>query len=131
MDGPQTQNVMAGNAFMLTCNATGFSVPAIMWRQNGTSYNIRDPSVITVTITHGLQSRSSILNVTNAIVSDTGLYQCVATNVVNTVMQNATIIVQGKYDPWLHCFKMVYPQTFHPSGFVATGTDILSMSIQG
>ena len=95
VDSPQTQNVTAGQSFMLTCNATGYLVPTIEWRQNGTSYTIRDPSVITISPTDEIRSNSSVITVTNATISDTGLYQCVATNVVGTDIQNATVIVQG------------------------------------
>ena len=95
VDSPQTQNVTAGQSFMLTCNATGYPVPTIEWRQNGTSYTIRDPSVISIIPTDGLRSNSSVITVTNATTSDTGLYQCVATNVVGADIENATIIVQG------------------------------------
>ncbi|XP_065904165.1 hemicentin-1-like isoform X3 [Dysidea avara] len=95
MESPQTQNVTAGQSFMLTCNATGYPVPTIEWRQNGTSCTVRDTSVITITPTDGLRSNSSVITVTNATTSDTGLYQCVATNVVGSDMENATVVVQA------------------------------------
>jgi len=95
VESPMTQNVTAGQSFMLTCNATGYPIPTIEWRQNGTSYTIRDPSVITITPTDELRSNSSVITVTNATTSDTGLYQCVATNVVDTGIENATVTVQG------------------------------------
>ena len=95
MESPQTQNVTAGQSFTLTCRATGNPVPTIEWRQNGTSYTIRDPSVTTITSADGQGSNSSVITVTNGTTSDTGLYQCVATNVVDTDIENATIIVQG------------------------------------
>jgi len=95
LTSPLTQNVTAGESFVLSCTATGDPVPSIEWRQNGTSYTIRDPSVITITSTDGLRSNSSVINVTNAIASDTGLYQCIATNVVGNDMQDATVVVQG------------------------------------
>ena len=95
VDSPQTQNVTAGQSFMLTCNATGYPVPTIEWRQNGTSYAIRNSSKITVTPTDELQSISSAIAVAIATTSDTGLYQCVATNVVDTDIENATVTVQG------------------------------------
>ena len=96
VESPMTQNVTAGQSFNLTCNATGYPVPTIEWRQNGTSYTIRDPSVITITSTDGLRSNRSVINIDNAIVNDTRLYQCVATNVVDSHTQNATVIVQSK-----------------------------------
>ena len=95
VESPMTQNVTAGQSFMLTCNATGYPIPTIEWRQNGTSYTIRDPSVITIAQTDGLRSNSSVITVTNATTKDTGLYQCVGTNVVDTDIENATVTVQG------------------------------------
>jgi len=95
MDGPQTQNITTGQSFMLRCNSTGYPIPNVEWRQNGTSYTIRDPSVITITQTDGLRSNSSVITATNAIASDTGLYQCVATNDITTDTENATVIVQS------------------------------------
>ena len=86
MNSPQTKNVTTGQSFTLTCTATGDPVPSIEWRQNGTFYTIRDPSVIII---------SSVITVTNATSSDTGLYQCVATNVVGYDTRDATVIVQG------------------------------------
>ena len=96
VDSPVTQNVTSGESFHLTCNATGYPVPTIEWRQNGTSYAIRDPSVITIRPTDGLRSNSCVINVDNATVNDTGLYQCVATNVVDTDTQNAIVTVQSE-----------------------------------
>ena len=93
--GPQTQNVTAGEQFMLTCNTTGYPAPSIEWTLNGTSYIIRNPSVTTITLTEGLQFTNSVITVTNAMTNDTGLYECVATNVVDTDMQSATVTVQS------------------------------------
>ena len=92
--GPQTQNVTAGNSFTLTCNATGYPVPSIEWTLNGTSYVI-DPSVATITPMERLRSNTSVLAVSNAMVNDTGIYQCIATNVVNNDTQDANVTVQS------------------------------------
>ena len=92
--GPQTQNVTAGQSFILTCNATGYPVPSIEWTLNGTSYII-DPSVATITPMERLRSNTSLLAVSNAMVNDTGIYQCIATNVVNTDTQDANVTVQS------------------------------------
>ena len=92
--GPQTQNVTAGDSFILTCNATGYPVPSIEWTLNGTSYII-DPSVATITPMERLRSNTSVLTVSNAMVNDTGIYQCVATNVVNNDTQDANVTVQS------------------------------------
>ena len=80
---------------MLVCNATGYPVPSIEWRLNGTSYIIRDSSITTITLTEGLRSNTSNITVTNATTNDTGMYECVATNVVNTDTQDAIVTVQS------------------------------------
>jgi len=95
VDGPQTQNVTVGKSFKLTCNATGYPVPTIEWIQNGIPYTIKDSSVITTILTEQLRSNSSVITVPNATTSDTGLYQCVATNGIDSGIKNATVIVQG------------------------------------
>ena len=92
---PQTQNVTAGESFMLICNATGYPVPSIEWRLNGTSYIIRDSSITTITLTEGLRSNTSNITVSNATTNDTGMYECVATNVENTDTQDAIVTVQS------------------------------------
>ena len=92
--GPQTQNVIAGQSFILTCNATGYPVPSIEWTLNGTSYIIY-PSYIIISIIEGLRSNTTVLVVSDAMVNDTGIYQCIATNVVNTNIQDANVIVQS------------------------------------
>ena len=92
---PQTQNVTIGESFMLICNATGYPVPSIEWTLNGTSYIIRDSSVTSITLTKGLRSNTSVVTVTNATTNDAGIYECIATNVVNTDTQDANVILQS------------------------------------
>ena len=92
---PQTQNVTIGQSFMLICNATGYPVPSVEWTLNGTSYIIRDSSVNSITLTEGLRSNTSVITVTNATTNDAGIYECTATNVVNTDTQNANVTLQS------------------------------------
>ena len=92
--GPQTQNVTAGQSFNLTCNTTGYPVPSIEWTLNGTSY-INDPLITTITLVEGLRSNTSVLAVSNTMTNDTGMYQCIATNVVNNDTEDATVTVQS------------------------------------
>ena len=94
---PQTQNVTAGESFTLLCNATGYPVPSIEWTLNGTSYIIEDPSIVTIMPTEGLRSNSSNLTITSAMTNDTGIYDCVASNVVNNDTQDADVTVQSEF----------------------------------
>ena len=92
---PQTQNVTAGQPFILTCSATGYPVPSIEWTLNGTIYITADHPVTIINIVEGLRSNTSVLVVSNAMVNDTGIYQCIATNVVNNDTQDANVTVQS------------------------------------
>ena len=92
--GPQTQNVNAGQSFVLTCSATGYPVPSIEWTLNGTVNIINSPVTI-ITIVEGLRTNTSVLTVSNAMTNDTGIYQCIATNVVNNDTQDANVTVQS------------------------------------
>ena len=91
---PQTQNVTAGQSFTLTCNATGKPVPNIEWTLNGVPYVIRNYSDTTINVT-GLSYNASVLKVSNATINDTGIYQCIATNVVSRDTVDANVIVQS------------------------------------
>ena len=91
---PQTQNVTAGQPFNLTCNATGNPVPNIEWTLNGASNGIRNSSEITINKIEGLSSNTSVLEVSKATINDTGIYQCIATNVVSNDTQDANVTVQ-------------------------------------
>ena len=93
--GPQTQNVITNYIFVLMCNATGYPIPSIEWTLNGAPYIISDFSATTIAVTEGLRSNASSLIVPHAMIDDTGIYECVATNRVNTDMQNATVTVQS------------------------------------
>ena len=92
---PQTQNVTIGQLVMLICNATGYPVPSVEWTLNGTSYIIRDSSVTSITLTEGLRFNTSVITVTNATTDDAGIYECTATNVVNTDTQDANVTLQS------------------------------------
>ena len=92
---PQTQNVLAGQSFTLTCNATGYPVPSIKWILNGASYVIRNSSATTINTTEGLPFNTSVLEVSYAMINDTGIYQCIATNVVSNDTRDANVTVQS------------------------------------
>ena len=93
--GPQTQNVTAGQSFVLTCSATGYPVPSIEWTLNGTTYIVADLPFIIISIIEGLRSNSSVLTISDPMTNDTGIYQCIATNVVNNDTQDANVTVQS------------------------------------
>ena len=94
LTSPQTQNVIAGQSFTLTCNATGNPVPYIEWTLNRASNGIRNSSETTIKVIEGLSSNTSVLEFSNAMINDTGIYQCIATNIVSNDTQDANVTVQ-------------------------------------
>lgn len=89
---PLTRNITAGVTFFaLFCNATGYPIPSIEWTVNGTSSEV----AINLPL-EDQQSNSnySALIVRNPRVIDSGIYQCIATNVVNTDTRDANVAVQ-------------------------------------
>ena len=90
---PQSQNLIAGGSFSLICLATGYPVPDITWTEDGTSFFMDNRRVVSTI--EGLRSSGSVLTIANAVVSDSGLYQCVANNVLDTDTADAEVIVRG------------------------------------
>ena len=90
---PQPQNLIAGGSFSLICLATGYPVPNIMWTEDGTSFFMNNRRIVSTI--EGLRSSSSVLTITNALVSDSGLYQCIANNVLGADTADAEVIVRG------------------------------------
>ena len=84
----------------LTCSAAGFPLPLISWLHNGKRLNQSDRVSITPQINDNTNEVTSLVVVSETVLSDTGLYQCIVTNlpVYAPVMSNTvTVLVQGKY----------------------------------
>ncbi len=79
----------------LSCNASGFPSPRIVWNYNGSLLMNDRFDVVTVELdSYRVQSSLSVIF---ANVSDSGLYTCTAiSNVDNSnISEDATLIVQG------------------------------------
>ncbi len=79
----------------LSCNASGFPAPSIVWNYNGSLLMNDRFNVVTVELdSYRVQSSLSVLL---ANVSDTGIYTCTAiSNVDNSsISEDSTLIVQG------------------------------------
>ena len=101
MDGQQF-NITEGSNGSITCTATGYPVPTVVWQNSdGSSLsNNRLVSGSPVTSSTGVGNVTSVsveLIVIGAMRVDTGMYRCSANNSVNSTIRNIIITVQCKY----------------------------------
>ena len=95
-------NITEGSNGSITCTATGYPVPTVVWQNSdGSSLsNTRLVSGIPVNISStGVGNVSSVsveLMVIGAMRVDSGMYRCSANNSVSTTTRNITITVQCK-----------------------------------
>ena len=100
MEGQQF-NVTEGSSESITCTATGYPVPTVVWQNSdGSSLsNNRLVSGSPVILSTGVGNMSSVsveLMVIGAMRVDTGMYRCSANNSVNSTTRNISITVQCK-----------------------------------
>ena len=76
---------------VLSCDADGNPVPTISWTRNGSPVNSSDSSTISIS------PDKKQLTITNVNRTDSGEYQCVASNIHGNATSNAaTLDVQCK-----------------------------------
>ena len=101
MEGQQF-NITEGSNGSITCTATGYPVPTVVWQNSdGSSLsNNRLVSGIPVNVSStGVGNVTSVsveLMVIGATRVDTGMYRCSANNSVSTTTRNINITVQCK-----------------------------------
>ena len=100
MEGEQF-NITEGNNGSITCTATGYPVPTVVWQNSdGSSLSnnrlVSGSPVITSTGVGNVTSISVKLMVIGAMRTDTGMYRCSASNSVNDTTRNINITVEGK-----------------------------------
>ena len=86
----------------ITCTATGYPVPTVVWQNsNGSSLSnnrlVSGSPVISSTGIGNVSSVSVELMVIGAMRVDSGMYRCSANNIVSRATRNVTITVQCKY----------------------------------
>ena len=103
MEGQQF-NITEGSGRSITCTATGYPVPTVVWQDSdgsslsnnrlvsGSPVNILSTGVGNVT------SVSVELMVIGAMRVDTGMYRCSANNSVSSTTRNINITVQCKHN---------------------------------
>lgn len=80
VDVGSSVTTVTGNALSIRCNATGVPTPQIAWSKDGSSLDAKRPLYI-------LRSLAS---------SDSGRYQCTASNIDGADKQDVQINVLGK-----------------------------------
>ena len=85
----------------ITCTATGYSVPTVVWQNSdGSSLSnnrlVSSSPVISSTGVGNVSSVSVELMVIGAMRVDSGMYRCSANNSISSITRTVTIIVQGK-----------------------------------
>ena len=99
MEGQQF-NITEGNNGSITCTATGYPVPTVVWQNSdGSSLSnnrlVSGSPVISSTGVSNVTSVSVELMVIGAMRVDTGMYRCSANNSINYTTRNININVQG------------------------------------
>ena len=101
MEGQQF-NIIEGSNRFITCTATGFPIPTVVWRNidgnimGNTRLMSGSPMNITPTGFGNVTSVSVELMVIRAIRVDTGLYRCSANNSLGRNASNINVNVQCK-----------------------------------
>ena len=98
MEGQQF-NIIEGSNGSITCTATGYPVPTVVWQNsNGSSLSnnrlISGSPVISSTGVGNVTSVSVELMVIGALRVDTGMYRCSAINNINSTMRDISVTVQ-------------------------------------
>ena len=100
MEGQQF-NITEGSNGSITCTATGYPVPTVVWQNSdGSSLSnnrlVSGSPVISSTGVGNVTSVSVELMGIGAMRVDSGMYRCSANNSINSTTRNVTIIVLCK-----------------------------------
>ena len=100
MEGQQF-NIIEGSNGSITCTATGYPVPTVVWQNSdGSSLSnnrlVSGSPVISSTDIGNVSSVSVELMMIGAMRVDTGMYRCSANNSLSNTTRNITITVQCK-----------------------------------
>ena len=98
----QQLNITEGSDGSITCTATGYPVPTVVWQNSdGSSLSnnrlVSGSSVISSTDVGNVSSVSVELMVVGALRTNTGMYRCSVNNSVNSTIRNIIITVQCKH----------------------------------
>ena len=91
--------ITAGDTATITCEASGYPTPAIVWSKSTGNLSDRVSVSDSVSIQSGIVNVTSVkvnLTLTNASREDTGLYECSANNNVGSDNRIINVTVQCK-----------------------------------
>ncbi|XP_042860326.1 basement membrane-specific heparan sulfate proteoglycan core protein-like isoform X47 [Penaeus japonicus] len=91
---PDRQTVNQGNEAELTCIVSGAPPPQIKWSKVNDEFGV------------GVRVEGKVLRITNAVVSDRGMYVCTAENAGGTAQAAAIVEVERREPPTVQ----IYPQ---------------------
>ena len=97
----QQLNITEGNNGSITCTATGYPIPTVVWQNSdGSSLSnnrlVSGSPVISSTGVGNVSSVSVELMVIGAMRVDTGMYRCSANNSLSITTRNINITTQCK-----------------------------------
>ena len=106
MEGQQF-NITEGSDGSITCTATGYPVPTVVWQNSdGSSLSnnklVSGSPVISSAGVGNVTSVSVELMVIGAVKVDTGMYRCSANNSLTSTTRNISITVQCKLCTYIH-----------------------------
>ena len=107
-------NITEGSNGSITCTATGYPVPTVVWQNSdgsslSTNRVVSGSSVISSTGVGNESSVSVELMVIGAMRVNSGVYRCSANNSVSSNTRNITITVQCKC---IYSINMFDPSTY-------------------
>ena len=103
----QEFNITEENDDSITCTATGYPPPTVVWQNSDGNImgngRLVPGSPMTMPTGNGNETRVSVeLMVIGAMRVDSGMYRCSANNSVNSTTRNINITVQCKYMLYIH-----------------------------
>jgi len=96
-----TTVTVEGSTVKITCEATGHPLPTVVWVK--VSGDLSRRVSVGENIVNGLFSTRSTMTLTNITREDTGLYECSASNYLDSDANDVMITVQCKPNTILVC----------------------------
>ena len=85
---PDTVDIVLHDTVQLYCSGHGSPQPSITWYHNNTVINATSTST-----DHDIYTVHSTLVLANVSLYDAGVYTCIITNILSTIMKNITVDV--------------------------------------
>ena len=91
----QQFNIIEGTNGSITCTATGYPVPTVVW-QNSDGSSLSNGRLVSSSPVISSTGISIELTVIGANRTDSGIYRCLANNTINSTSRNISYTVQCK-----------------------------------